>query len=76
MKTFPERLRWAREKRGLNCSELDEIADLTIGHSAKIERGEREDPSSQTASKLAYALGVDVAWLINGGKIPRLEKSA
>ena len=75
MKTIGERLRWARERRGLNHAELDEVADLSCGHSAKIERGHREDPSAGTASKLARALGVDVAWLINGGKAPSIAKA-
>ncbi len=76
MKTLSERLKWAREKRKLSHAELDEIADLSCGHSAKIETGEREHPSSLTVSKLAYALQVDLSWLINGGKQPKLSARA
>ncbi len=72
MTTIGERLRWAREKRGLSCAAVDEIADLSCGHTAAIESGRREDPSAATVSKLAYALQADLAWLINGGKRARL----
>ena len=76
MKTLAERLRWARQKRGLSCAAVDEIADLSCGHTASIEAGRREDPSAMTVSKLAHALDVSVAWLINGGKLPQMGKSA
>ena len=70
-----DRVRWAREQRGLNNAELDEVADLSCGHSAKIETGDRGSPSAQTMSKLAYALGVDLSWLINGGKRPQIARA-
>jgi transcriptional regulator with XRE-family HTH domain len=73
MKTLPERVRWAREKRRMSHAELDEVADLSCGHSAKIEKGDREHPSASTMSKLAYALKVDIGWLINGGKRPEMN---
>lgn len=72
MNTIGERVRWAREKRGLSCAALDETADLSCGHTASIESGRRETPSVVTVSKLARALDVDVAWLINGGVKPRM----
>lgn len=67
MKTLAERLRWARERQGLMRNALDEKAGLSEGHTALIERGERENPSVDTVSKLAVALGVDLGWLVNGG---------
>jgi transcriptional regulator with XRE-family HTH domain len=73
MKTLAERIRWARIKRGLKSSEVDVLAGLSLGHCAKVERsgvGGRRSPSVVTASKIAHALGVDVGWLINGGKVP------
>lgn len=73
MKTLADRLRWAREKQGYSCAGLDEMADLSCGHTALIESGKRESPSAETASKLAHALGVDVAWLIDGGARPALD---
>jgi hypothetical protein len=38
MKTLAERVRWAREKRGYSCAGLDEIADLSCGHVARVAR--------------------------------------
>ena len=76
MKTFAERLAWARDKRGLSRAALDEMADLSCGHSAKLERakpGIREQPSAATVSKLARALGVEMDWLLNGGKRPEMR---
>ncbi len=73
MKTLAERVRWAREKRELSCAEVDEIADLSCGHTASVESGRRESPSVTTARKIAYALDIDIAWLINGGKAPSIS---
>jgi len=75
MKTLAARLRWAREKRGLSCAELDEVADLTLGHTASVESKRIEVPSTATASKLARALDVEVGWLIEGGKAPQIAKA-
>lgn len=68
MKTLAERLTWARTKQGLMRNALDEKAGLSEGHVAAIERGDRENPSAATAGALATALGVDLEWLVNGGK--------
>ncbi len=76
MKTLAERLAWARNKRGLSRAALDEVADLSCGHSAKLERakpGKRDMPSAVTVSKLARALGVDADWLVNGGRRPSMQ---
>ncbi len=73
MKTIGARVAWARKQRKLTSAQLDEIADLTSGHSGSIERGRRESPSGVTLSKLARALRIDLAWLINGGKRPEMR---
>lgn len=75
MKTMAERLRSAREKKGLSCAELDEVSDLTLGHTASIEAGRIESPSIATAAKLAMALGVDLSWLVNGARAKPLSAS-
>lgn len=75
MKTVAERLRWAREKRGYSCAELDEISDLSCGHVAKIEREASGDPSMSTVTKIATALGVAPQWLMFGGTRPILTKA-
>lgn len=73
MKTVGARVRWARESRGLTQAELDEVADLSCGHTGSIERGTRETPSSGTVTKLSRALKVDAAWLMFGGKRPEIR---
>lgn len=70
MKTLGERVRWARERRKLTCAAVDEIADLSCGHTAMVESGKRASPSASTVSKIAYALDVDLSWLVLGGKAP------
>ncbi len=75
MKTLAERVRWARERRGHSCAGLDEMADLSCGHVAKIERGTPEHPGAGTIAKVARALDVDAAWLMFGGKAPQIAKA-
>lgn len=56
---------------GLSCAALDDVAGLSAGHSAKLERGrpgKRDMPAASTVAKLARALGVTVEWLMHGGK--------
>lgn len=67
MKTFAERLAWARTQRGYSRAGLDELANLSAGHTAKLERGGRDEPSATTVGKLAEALDVDMKWLAMGG---------
>ncbi len=75
MKTVGERVRWARGRRGLTLAELDEVADLSAGHSGSIERGTRESPSARTVAKIAHALKVDAAWIMFGGKAPQIARA-
>lgn len=71
--SLPDRVRWAREKRGLNAVELSELAGLSRGHVSLIESGRREHPSAETITKLSNALKVSLAWLMCGGKRPTIE---
>lgn len=71
--SLPDRVKWAREKRGLNAVELSEKAGLSRGHVSLIESGRREHPSADTITKLSKALKVDLTWLMSGGKRPELE---
>ena len=75
MKTLSERLKWARERRGHSCAGLDEMADLSCGHVAKIERGGSGDPSMSTVTKIATALGVAPQWLMFGGSRPQIART-
>lgn len=72
--TIGDRVKWTRNKRGLTCAAVDEIADLSCGHTASIEAGRRENPSAQTIGKLASALRVDAGWLLGGGRRPTLAE--
>jgi len=56
-KSFPERLRSAREGLGITQEKLSEIADLSVTGLAMIERGERL-PSLDTAARICWALDV------------------
>lgn len=58
----------------MTLAELDEVADLSAGHSGAIERGTRETPSGGTVARLARALRVDPAWIMFGGKAPKIAK--
>lgn len=75
MKTVAERVRWARGRRGYSCAGLDRIAGLSCGHSAKVERGDRDEPSAMTVAKLARALEIDPQWIMFGGTRPQIAKA-
>lgn len=68
-----ERIKWAREKRGLSCQALDRKAGLSPGHTAYIESGARANPTGDTIVKIATALNVEIAWLMAGGPKPKLR---
>jgi transcriptional regulator with XRE-family HTH domain len=65
------RLRYARGLAELTGRELDALAGITKGHSSVIEYRD-SSVSAEVALKLARALGVDPAWLIDGsGPLPK-----
>ena len=59
-------LRWWRRARGLTQAELAQASGVERSHLAKIERGEVEEPRTDTLLRLADALGVEVFDLIFG----------
>ena len=61
------RVRQAREKKGIGSRELDRLAGLKEGHVAVIE-GRDGALESETALKIAKALGVSLEWLISGNE--------
>jgi transcriptional regulator with XRE-family HTH domain len=70
MKSYAQRLRWARKAGRLTQRGLCELAGLSTAHVAFIERGEK-NPQISTSEKLADALGVDPVWLMLGrGDMP------
>jgi transcriptional regulator with XRE-family HTH domain len=60
--TFPDRIKYFRERRGLTQASLAKLTGLTQSTIAQIEKGSR-DPSISTVKKLAQALDVHVAVL-------------
>ncbi len=63
MKALASRVRNAREKLGWSCAEVDRQAELSIGHTARIEAGGC-NVTQATLAKVAKALGVSVGWLL------------
>ena len=65
--TFGDRLRYARQFRGLNASQLGERAKLkSVSHVGILERTRAESPRIETAKALAEALNITLVWLITG----------
>jgi transcriptional regulator with XRE-family HTH domain len=62
--TYGERLRLAREHKGLTQEQLVEISGVKQGTISKIERGDQN--SSGFDAELAYTLGVEAMWLKTG----------
>jgi transcriptional regulator with XRE-family HTH domain len=64
--TIAERLRRARGIANVGSRELDALAGLAAGHTSMIEGRKRSSIDSDTAVKLARALGVSIDWLVTG----------
>jgi transcriptional regulator with XRE-family HTH domain len=60
MKTFGQRLKAIREKRGWSQSELAERAGVPYETIYRVERGTHQEPRVSIAAKLALALGVSL----------------
>jgi len=65
MKTAGEKIKAWREKKGLSQGKLAELSGLHITTIGKIEVGMRPNPSINTLQKIADALGISVAKLLN-----------
>lgn len=64
-----QRIRQAREARGLTMSGLARAAGLSAGAVSRIERGERA-PGAATLQALAQALGVRASSLLDEAETP------
>ena len=64
MKTFQERLKEARTKKGLSQGQLAKACGVSQGTIANLESGYRKQPRS--IIEIARALGVDAEWLATG----------
>jgi len=75
-KTLPQRIRYARGKRGLTQRDLAISAGLSNAYVSKLERADAvfgagfgesiEAPKAATLERLAGALGCSPAWLAFG----------
>lgn len=67
LSTFGDRLRYAREFRGLTRAALGQAAGLkSTSHVGILERSHAESPRIETARTLAVALTISLEWLITG----------
>ena len=57
-------LKALRERKGLTQVELAEKAGVTQSYLARLEAGERENPSLDVLKRLAEALGVPLSKLL------------
>jgi transcriptional regulator with XRE-family HTH domain len=62
--TLGERIKTLREKRGIGMRELARLAGVKHTTLSQLERGIRADVTTETAKKIARALGVSVDYLI------------
>jgi len=76
MPEIAERLRRARQIRGLSRRGLSLQASLAQAVVGRIERGDVAEPSVTTLAKLSAALDVSLDWLVRGeGEGPVREAS-
>ena len=66
---FGKRLRFLRKQRGLSQTELGESSDIHTSHISRYERGAAQ-PTADTLKRLAEALKVSVAHLIEDSETP------
>jgi len=63
--TIAENIKKYRNKIGVSQDKLSKLADVTYNTIIKIESGANINPTIETLSKIAKALGVGVDDLIN-----------
>lgn len=64
VRNIADRLKWAREKKGLSQPQLAAAAGVSPGTIGNIESGHRKQPRELLA--IAAALGVEAQWLKDG----------
>lgn len=67
--TFRQRMRIARERRGLSQEALAALTGVTVATISRIECG-RRDPTIRTLRELARALDVSPGWLVGDAEPP------
>lgn len=66
MSTLAERLREAREDKGVTQEDLADAAGVSKQAVSKIENGGTLKPAMSTMEPIARLLGVNVRWLVDG----------
>ena len=64
-RTFGERLRWVREQRGMSLDQLASKANISRAYLWKLEKKPDANPSIDLVEKLAEALTVALAELLD-----------
>ena len=62
--TFGERLKLARERRGLSLRDLARLTKMNPGYLSRIEAGKHPRLSIDTVKLLAKTLAVTADWLV------------
>lgn len=57
---YKNRIREYREKRGLKLQELADKAGISAGYLSHLERGERDNPSTEVMESISAALNVSI----------------
>lgn len=57
---YYNRLKEARESRGMTMSKLAELSGLSVGYICHLENGTRKNPSIETMEKIANVLGKSI----------------
>jgi transcriptional regulator with XRE-family HTH domain len=75
MRTFGERLRQIREKRGLTSMQLADQSGVPYETIYRVERGTHQEPRIGIAAKLARTLGVSLDVLAGVYEDDRVSES-
>ena len=57
---YKNKMREIRESKGMTLKELSEKTKITIGYLCHLEKGNRENPSTEVMEKIAKALGKSI----------------
>jgi transcriptional regulator with XRE-family HTH domain len=69
-------IRLLREARGMSQVKLAELSGITPAYLCELETGVKDNPSKKILEKLAAALGVSVAKLLEDEEAATLDEAA
>ncbi|MCX7779643.1 MAG: helix-turn-helix domain-containing protein [Negativicutes bacterium] len=76
MSTIAQKILFFRDLRGLSQTELSEKSGVPQSSISKIETGQLKNPGGITLQKLAAALGVSVAEMLNDSDPAATDQTA